>query len=211
MYKDLIAVTNRHLVEGDFLTQIKRVIVLEPSGILLREKDLELATYERLLQEVVSLLRSEAKTVPLFIHSHFELVMKYQHRYANLGLHVPYHLLVERQEELMAMQQCWKSQHGHGLQVSVSCHTLEEVERVETLGGTQIVLGNIFETECKKGVPGKGLDFLEQAVHKTSLPVYGIGGITPENLNALRNRGAAGGCMMSGFMKPMCKCDSVRV
>ncbi len=64
-----------------------------------------------------------------------------------------------------------------------------------------MILGNIFETDCKKGLKGKGLEFLEEAVLSTTVPVYGIGGITKENLTALLERGAAGGCMMSGFMK----------
>jgi len=31
--------------------------------------------------------------------------------------------------------------------------------------------------------------------------VYGIGGVTPERMPQILETGAAGGCMMSGFMK----------
>ena len=35
----------------------------------------------------------------------------------------------------------------------------------------------------------------------TSLPVYAIGGITPQNAGMTAEAGAAGVCVMSGFMK----------
>ena len=41
-------------------------------------------------------------------------------------------------------------------EISVSCHSLEDVKLAVKNGATQIILGTIFETECKKGLKGKG-------------------------------------------------------
>ena len=63
------------------------------------------------------------------------------------------------------------------------------------------ILGTIFETECKKGLRGRGLAFVEEICSACPVPVYAIGGIKESNIDAVMAAGAAGGCMMSGFMK----------
>ncbi len=193
IYKNMIAVTNRHLVEGDYLDQIRKVIALSPRAMILREKDISHDEYDELLEKVILILNSSE--VALFIHSHMDLVSKYKDKYSYLGLHSPYQVLKEKSEEILEMKNQSK------IKISVSCHSIDEVRSSASLGADQVILGNIFETDCKKGLPGKGLEFLEEAVLSTTVPVYGIGGITKENLPALLERGAAGGCMMSGFMK----------
>ena len=45
-----------------------------------------------------------------------------------------------------------------------------------------------------------------QGVVRIVFDVYGIGGISPENIGKIQNTGAKGGCIMSGFMK----CDNVK-
>ena len=45
------------------------------------------------------------------------------------------------------------------------------------------------------------LEFLADVVNAVKIPVYGIGGINEENITKIMECGAAGGCMMSGFMK----------
>lgn len=59
----------------------------------------------------------------------------------------------------------------------------------------------IFDTDCKKGLPGRGLQFLEEVCGAVHPPVYAIGGITPENLLQALSAGAAEGCMMSLAMR----------
>ena len=45
------------------------------------------------------------------------------------------------------------------------------------------------------------LDYIMHMSHFESIPVYAIGGISNENINDVRQTGAAGACIMSGFMK----------
>ena len=70
----------------------------------------------------------------------------------------------------------------------------------EKLGCTYITAGHGFATDCKKGLAPRGLDFLQAVCRAVDLPVWAIGGITPENFPSVRAAGARGGCVMSGLM-----------
>ena len=75
------------------------------------------------------------------------------------------------------------------------------VSLLKKLGADYVFAGNIFETDCKKGLPGRGLEFLENVCEAVNIPVYAIGGISEEKMPQILGTGAAGGCMMSGFMQ----------
>ena len=45
------------------------------------------------------------------------------------------------------------------------------------------------------------MKFVREVCSSCDLPVYAIGGINLERVELVRNAGAAGGCMMSGFMR----------
>lgn len=73
--------------------------------------------------------------------------------------------------------------------------------KAQELGADFVFAGHVFATDCKKGLPPRGLDFLRDVVGAVDIPVYGIGGINEKNIKQIMECGAAGGCMMSGFMK----------
>ena len=83
----------------------------------------------------------------------------------------------------------------------VKFHSMEDMELAVQAGASQIILGTIFETDCKKGLQGKGVEFVRQICDRCPVPVYAIGGMNLERISLVRQAGAAGGCMMSGFMK----------
>jgi len=188
-YEHMIAVTNRFLVEGDFLMQLEKVIRLHPHAVILREKDLEDEEYEALAKKAEKLCEEEG--VLFFWHSRAGLARKNRGR--NVHLSIP-----EFRKAVNRM--------GSGLwrdfqRISVSCHSPEDVKEAVNGGATQIILGTIFETDCKKGLKGKGVEFVRRICAECPIPVYAIGGINEERLIEVRKAGAAGGCMMSGFMK----------
>lgn len=65
---------------------------------------------------------------------------------------------------------------------------------------TAVYFFHILATDCKKGVPPRGLTYLEEVCNAVSIPVYGIGGITIENAKEVINHGVEGICMMSSLM-----------
>ena len=70
------------------------------------------------------------------------------------------------------------------------------------MGAEFVIAGHIFQTDCKKGVPPRGLEFLRETVQSVSIPVLmPSAGSLLYNIGDVLDTGAAGGCMMSGFMK----------
>ncbi len=183
MYNKLIAVTKRSLCPDGLPAQLERVCALSPRAVLLREKDLSSAEYRALAQQAQHI--GQRFNVPLIVHSFPQVAQE-------LGisrLHVPLPMLrnLEHREQ-------WES-------LGTSCHSMEQMQEAVSLGATYITLGNIFETTCKPGLPAKGLTMLREVCAHCPVPVYAIGGISLRNLSDVRDAGAAGGCMMSGFMR----------
>ena len=188
-YEHTIVITNRALVQGDFFKQMQKVIQLHPHAVILREKDLSDEEYEVLAEKLLSLCKEDK--VDCFLHSRISVA--YRLGCKRIHLSIP---------SLEAMDEEKYSQLKKEFQeISVSCHSMEDVEMAVKNGATQIILGTIFETECKKGLKGKGLDFVREICKACPVPVYAIGGINMERLQMVMEAGAAGGCMMSGFMR----------
>ena len=188
-YEHTIVITNRHLVQGDFLKQLEKVTKLHPHALILREKDLADDAYESLAKKVFDLCKRE--DITFFLHTKIEIARKIGCQ--NIHLSIPVLKgLSEREKKALTEDFC---------EISISCHSMEDVEIAMAGGATQIILGTIFETECKKGVLGKGVEFVREICQKCPLPVYAIGGMNLQRLPLVIDAGAAGCCMMSGFMQ----------
>ena len=192
MYKKsehAIVITNRTLVQGDFFEQMQKVILLHPHAVILREKDLVDEEYKMLAEKVLDMCREE--DVNCFLHSRITIAKSLGCGRIHLSIPVIEEMKEEEQRNLRKDFQ----------EISVSCHSMEDMKTAVKNGATQIILGTIFETECKKGLKGKGLEFVREICKACPVPVYAIGGINMERLPQVIDAGAAGGCMMSGFMK----------
>lgn len=188
-YGHTIVITNRHLVQGDFLKQLEKVTKLHPHALILREKDLTDDAYESLAKKVFDLCKRE--DITFFLHTKIEIARKIGCQ--NIHLSIPVLKgLSETEKKALTEDFC---------EISISCHSMEDVEIAMAGGATQIILGTIFETECKKGVLGKGVEFVREICQKCPLPVYAIGGMNMQRLPLVIDAGAAGCCMMSGFMQ----------
>lgn len=182
---DIICVTNRNLCKEDFLKRIEKIVVAHPAGIILREKDLTKEEYRNLAKQVLQIC--EKHQVSCILHSFTDEAIELSAE----AVHLPLSILREMTEE----------QRSRFKVLGASCHSLEEALEAERLGCTYIIAGHIFATDCKKGLPGRGLDFLKSICENVSIPVYAIGGINGENIADVRNAGAKGACVMSGFMQ----------
>ena len=188
-YEHTIVITNRWLVQGDFFEQMERVISLHPHAVILREKDLTDEAYEKLAKRLLELCQREG--VSCFLHSRVSVARHLDCRKIHLSI-----------PALAAMEPSARGNlRAYFQEISVSCHSMEDMEIAVKYGATQIILGTIFETECKKGLKGRGLAFVREICHACPVPVYAIGGINMERLPLVIEAGAAGGCMMSGFMR----------
>ena len=85
--------------------------------------------------------------------------------------------------------------------LGISVHSLEEAVLAERLGAGYLTAGHIFATDCKKGLPPRGLSFLREIASAVRIPVYGIGGMDRSKEKEVEETGAAGICIMSGYMR----------
>ena len=83
----------------------------------------------------------------------------------------------------------------------VSVHSVEDARLAEQCGATYLTAGHVFVTDCKKGLAPRGLDFLHEVCSSVKIPVYAIGGINDKNAASCIREGAAGVCVMSGYMR----------
>lgn len=204
----IVAVTNRKLVPAptdkqvqeltayltylpakDNIPLLARIMLLADTDaecIILREKDMTETDYLALSQAAIEICNKKHKK--LVLHTYMDAAMQLAHPH----IHLPYPALIN----YMGTQNSYKP-----VTLGVSIHSPEEAIHAEQLGATYLTAGHIFATDCKKGVPPRGLDWLKCITASVSIPVYAIGGITEDNLASVMRCGAAGGCMMSAAMR----------
>lgn len=200
-----LCITNRKLCSGDFLTKIRELADRqEIEKMILREKDLSSDDYEVLAEKCKEICQECGK--PLVINQFLETARKLQVPQVQISMEVLRKYAknpVQQSIDSGAGRTC--NLHRTVLEefqtVGVSVHSAKEAEEAQLLGAGYLIAGHIFQTDCKKGIPGRGLAFLEEVCQKVSIPVYAIGGISPDNIQEVINAGAKGGCMMSGFMR----------
>lgn len=184
MYK-LLAITNRHICNNEFLEQIQDICtlneknkVIESVSIVLREKD-----YKKLAAKVLNIC--EKNNTKCILHTYYKVAKKLNCKKIHLPLHV-----------LKSNPNIYKDFN----EVGVSIHSVSEAIEAMNLGATYITAGHIFATDCKKDLPPRGLGFLSSVCSFVHIPVYAIGGISPANAEKAINAGAEGVCIMSGLM-----------
>ena len=97
----------------------------------------------------------------------------------------------------------FRRKYPHVKRIGTSIHSVENAIFAESHGADYITAGHIFTTDCKKGLPGRGIDWLNAICNVVSIPVYAIGGISDINVSMLSDCNIAGYCMMSASMKPI--------
>ena len=181
-----ICVTNRTLCRDDFLTRIDHIAKKGVAdAILLREKDLTEREYLELAEKVLSICKAHNRRC--ILHTYYKVAKELRCK----EIHLPLPLLQKMREE---GEKEWFTTVG------TSVHSLKQANLAMHLQADYMTAGHIFETDCKKGLPGRGLSFLRKVVRESEIPVYGIGGISADNAGQVMETGAAGVCIMSGFM-----------
>ena len=195
-------ITNRKLCENENLEkQIEKIfsayekkIILKNFEIVtltLREKDLDKNEYLNLVEKIYPICKRYG--IDLILHQNYDLNLN--EKYKIKGIHLSYDnfksLNKNIREELIKKYK----------RIGVSIHSLEEAKDVENLGATYVVAGHIFETDCKKALEPRGLNFIKELSSILTIPIFAIGGINEENSSLVLNSGAFGVCMMSSLMK----------
>ena len=195
-------ITNRKLCENENLErQIEKIfsayekkIILKNFEIVtltLREKDLDKNEYLNLVEKIYPICKKYR--IDLILHQNYDLNL--DEKYNIGGIHLSYEIFKSLNKNIR--EKLIKKYK----RIGVSIHSLEEAKDVENLGATYVVAGHIFETDCKKGLEPRGLNFIKELSSILTIPIFAIGGINEENSNLVLNSGAFGVCMMSSLME----------
>lgn len=178
---DIICVTNRKLCQENFFIRLEKIAQSGVKSVILREKDLSADEYRQLAEKSVEICHKYNK--PCILHSYPEIALET----GADGVHVTMDMLRNLPEKKIF--------------TGVSCHSVGEAKEAEIIGADYIIAGHIFQTDCKKNLTPRGLDFLHEVCNSIKIPVYAIGGIDNNNIESIIRAGASGGCMMSGLMR----------
>lgn len=195
-------ITNRKLCENENLERqiekifsaYKKKIFLENFEIValtLREKDLYKNEYLNLVKKIYPICKKYR--IDLILHQNYNLNL--DKKYKIEGIHLSYDNFKSLNKNIReGLIKKYK-------RIGISIHSIDEAKEVENLGATYVVAGHIFETDCKKGLEPRGLNFIKELSSILTIPIFAIGGINKENSNLVLNSGAFGVCMMSSLMK----------
>lgn len=190
MYKK-IAISNRNIFFSyhkgsslsDFVNHLASVCD-NADVLILREKDLPLSLYRELASDLISCCKE--KKSEIILHSYIECCRTLNHK----KLHLPMPVFKENLTLLNDFET-----------VGISVHSAEEAIFAQNHNASYVIYSHIFPTDCKKGLPAKGLEALENVCKSVNIPVYALGGITDANESSVIAAGAMGACRMAYYNK----------
>ena len=156
----------------------------KPDMLILREKDLSEDEYYELAKKIKPMC--DKAGVELVIHTYVNVAKKLGVK----SIHLPldkFIMLTEEDKQLFD-------------NIGTSVHSLDDLEKAISLGANYVLAGHIYDTDCKKGLPGRGLEFLQEICNNVRVPVIAIGGINMDRLKEVKDVGASGAAIMSGYM-----------
>jgi thiamine-phosphate pyrophosphorylase len=189
------AITNRAMFPGDETRKqeelLRHTFHWVRDGfdfIQLREKDLPDAALASLADEILEAIGSTRSHTRLLINSRPGIAIATRAH----GVH-----LTAAPDEMTPAQvrSLYASAGLPAPIVSVSCHSLDEVNRGHDNKADVILFAPVFGKNLDGGeaVPGKGLDQLRKACAAAEpIPVFALGGVTRENVPSCLSAGAAG-------------------
>jgi len=156
------------------------------SAVQLREKDLSDADFINLGKPIVTLCRAYA--AQLFVNTRIAIAKEL----GADGVHLP-----AGSTSVNEVHQRADSR----LIVGCSIHSRREARARELEGADFLTYSPIYPTESKPGYgPAVGLENLRTVAACVNIPVFALGGVTPERVPACIGAGAYGVAAMSGVM-----------
>ena len=180
----LCMVTDRtRTVSGDLVETVSAAVDAGVGMVQLREKDMPAGQ----LLELAHRLRAvtDGKSL-LIVNDRVDVALLSGADGVQLG------------EEAMGVAEARKL-IGPDRLIGSSVHSVEGAVAAESNGANFLVLGAIFETTTHPGVETGGLALVEAVTRHVRIPVLGIGGITPYNIEDVIRAGAAGAAVITAI------------
>ena len=176
----LYYITDRKQIPGASLeATITRAIAAGIDWVQIREKDLPARSLLSLTQAAVAQARVEGGT-RVMVNDRLDVALAAGAHGVHLGTHS---MPLRRVRRLTPRE----------FVLGASCHSLAEALAAQDAGADYILLGPIFSTPSKLPYgPPLGLTVLHEATSQLTIPVFALGGISPDRVTLCRQNGAAG-------------------
>jgi thiamine-phosphate pyrophosphorylase len=175
----LMLVTNRLATRRPLLDVIRGAVAGGVDTVQVREKDLDSAD----LLELARRIRDAASPANAVVNGSIEIA-----RRLGIGVHLP--------EAGPTIQQA-RAVLGSKAMIGRSVHSIETAMASD--GADYVIVGHVFTTVSKPGVPPLGLEGLSAIVQASPVPVIAIGGIDRNNARQVIAAGAKGVAVMSAI------------
>ena len=174
-------VTDRRETGGrDLVAVVERAVAGGVGLVQLRERDLPEAEVEALLRRMLERLRGTPARV--VVNGHATLA-----RARHVGLHLPAAAV--------------SPPPPRPLPFGRAVHDEGEARRALAEDASYVVVGPVFSTASKPGHPGAGLRTLAHLVRIVApVPVFAIGGLTPQRVASVLAAGAHGVAVRSAIL-----------
>lgn len=181
MILNLIAVTDdAHSVHA--LSYKILAIHHEVDFIHIREKT---KTAQEILSLLMLLTQHGVNKEKIVLHDRLDIALLTD----NQNIHLPSYSLPVKEV---------RAAYPH-LRIGRSVHALDEAKQAEADGADYVLYGHCFETSCKAGKEPNGLQTINDMKKELQIPIFAIGGITPERVHLLKNLHVDGIASMSGL------------
>lgn len=178
----LYLITNRNIVKyGDLYSVIQKAVEGGVDAIILREKDLPFEELMLVAEKIKEIIADE--NISLIINGNIEVARKIK----AAGFHIGFKEFMEQKYRFDDL-------------LGVSVHSLEEAVLAEKNGANYILAGHVYETDCKRGLKPRGVDFIKAIASSVNIPVIALGGIDEKNVKHVLSSGADGVAVMSYIM-----------
>jgi thiamine-phosphate pyrophosphorylase len=155
-------------------------------GVLLRDKDLPVRERLELARTLRRLTRERG--VSLIISGSIDLFLAV----GADGIHLP--------EDRFSISVV-RSLLGPKPIIGASTHSLSGIKEVFRDGADYVTLSPVYATSSKTSYgPPLGLHALSVACQEAPLPIFALGGITPDRIESVISCGAAGAAMISSIL-----------
>lgn len=180
------AVTDRKWLQpGQSLAQqVEQAILGGVTVVQLREKQIDEKEFLALAQEVKQV--TDAYRIPLIINDNLAVAMAVD----AAGVHVG-------QEDMAALEV--RQKIGDKKVVGVSAQTVEQALAAEKAGADYLGVGAVFPTSSKADAVEVDFATLRAICQAVQIPVVAIGGISADNMSALKDSGIIGVAVISAI------------
>ncbi|MCT4508793.1 MAG: thiamine phosphate synthase [Tepidibacter sp.] len=181
--KMLHLVTNRKLIpDGNIFRVVEESVNAGIDSIILREKDLDYRSLYEIAKKIKII--TDKRNVPLIINGNLDVAEDLNCH----GFHIGFNCIQNKIPKFNGI-------------IGVSIHSVEEAIKAQNLGADYIIAGHIFQTDCKKGLKPRGIEFIKELKQNLQIPIISIGGINENNIKSIYESGSSGVAIMSSIME----------